>query len=66
MARKTLTIIRSTCYRYQGISEAAHALGVSCQAVSNFVSRRAPGSLRKAYRDRIIVIDSKTRKEVKE
>ena len=45
--------------RYSGVAEAAKKLGVTKQAVANFVSGRAPGSLSLSKRRRIHLVEVK-------
>jgi len=57
MPTKKIIIRRRNSVRYVGVTAAARQLGVTKQAVANYVSGRAPGSLSRAKRDRIRLID---------
>lgn len=54
---KEVTIERERTIRYRGITAAARALGVSRNALFNFVTGRVPSALGKELRDRIKIID---------
>ena len=54
---KIIIRIRRNSVRYIGVAEAARKLGVTKQAVANYVSGRAPGSLSLAKRSRICLVE---------
>ena len=57
MAHKIIIRVRRNSVRYVGVAEAARKLGVTRQAVANFVSGRAPGSLSLEKRSRIQLVE---------
>jgi len=57
MASKIVIRVRRNSVRYIGVAAAARLLGVTKQAVANYVSGRAPGSLSKAKRERIRLVE---------
>ena len=56
-AKKITIIVRRNSVRYYGVAEAARQLGVTKQAVSNYVSGRAPGSLSLSKRRMIRLVE---------
>ena len=57
MASKIVIRVRRNSVRYIGVAAAARKLGVTKQAVANYVSGRAPGSLSRAKRERIRLVE---------
>jgi len=57
MASKIIIRVRRNSVRYVGVAAAARQLGVTKQAVANYVSGRAPGSLSRAKRERIRLVE---------
>lgn len=55
--RKIIIRVRRNSVRYVGVADAARQLGVTKQAVANYVSGRAPGSLSPAKRNRIRLVE---------
>ncbi len=58
MRRKKIIVrVRRNALRFTGIAAAARALGVSKQAVSNYVSGRLPSALSPEKRSQITIIE---------
>lgn len=56
---KIIIRVRRNSVRYLGVADAARQLGVSKQAVANYVSGRSPGSLSLEKRRRIHLVEVK-------
>lgn len=57
--QKIVIRFRRNTVRYIGVAAAARKLGVTKQAVANYVSGRAPGSLSLEKRSRIRLVEEK-------